>query len=162
MKKVSFREGRPRSSSGRSCGGRASSSSSSSSSPSSFPTFQYHAEPVSQKSMSLKTALTPYERCNCLLESFFQQGMSWENHGRGDNAWHIDEIRPISSFDLTDEEQQKICFNWRNRQPLWGSQNLEKKDIYEPHHEVEWARRMRDLGYDGELFLLFEEGRGGL
>ena len=40
--------------------------------------------------------------------------------------------------------------------------NLDKKDIYEPHHEVEWARRMRELGYDGELFLLFEEGRGGL
>ena len=28
--------------------------------------------------------------------------------------------------------------------------------------EVEWARLMRELGYDGELFLLFEEGRGGL
>ena len=96
------------------------------------------------------------------IESLFQEGMFWDNHGHGPSAWHIDEIRPISSFDLTDEEQQKVYFNWRNRQPLWGSENLDKKDIYEPHHEVEWARRMRELGYDGELFLLFEEGRGGL
>lgn len=96
------------------------------------------------------------------IESLFQDGMTWENHGHGDNAWHIDEIRPISSFDLTDEEQQKICFNWRNRQPLWGSENLAKSDIYEPHNEVEWGSRMRELGYEGELFLLFEEGRGGL
>ena len=96
------------------------------------------------------------------IESLFKEGMSWENHGHGENAWHIDEIRPISSFDLTDQEQQKACFNWRNRQPLWGLENLEKSDEYEPHHEVEWARKMRELGYNGELFLLFEEGRGGL
>ena len=31
-----------------------------------------------------------------------------------------------------------------------------------PKRDVEWARLMRELGYDGELFLLFEEGRGGL
>ena len=62
------------------------------------------------------------------------------------------------SFDLTETEQQKTAFNWRNLQPLWGSENISKSDSYEPHHEVEWARRMRELGYDGELFLLFEEG----
>ena len=45
---------------------------------------------------------------------------------------------------------------------MWGPENVYKNDEYEPHHEVEWARRMRELGYDGELFLLFEEGRGGL
>ena len=31
-----------------------------------------------------------------------------------------------------------------------------------PADEVEWAYMMRELGYEGELFLLFEEGRGGL
>ena len=28
--------------------------------------------------------------------------------------------------------------------------------------EAEWAYMMRELGYEGELFLLFEEGHGGL
>ena len=46
--------------------------------------------------------------------------------------------------------------------PLWASENISKNDNYEPADEVEWARLMRELGYDGELFLLFEEGRGGL
>ena len=61
-----------------------------------------------------------------------------------------------------DKEQQLVAFNWRNLRPLWGIDNLEKNDEYEPHHEVEWAQTMRKLGYEGELFLLFEEGRGGL
>ena len=94
------------------------------------------------------------------LESQFDETMSWENRGR--DGWHVDHIRPCMSFDLTDPEQQKTAFNWRNLQPLWGSENISKSDNYEPADEVEWAGRMRALGYDGELFLLFEEGRGGL
>ena len=39
---------------------------------------------------------------------------------------------------------------------------MSKNDQYGPVDEVEWASLMRELGYDGELFLLFEEGRGGL
>ena len=46
--------------------------------------------------------------------------------------------------------------------PLGETENKSKQHSYEPQDEVEWARRMRELGYDGELFLLFEEGRGGL
>ena len=46
--------------------------------------------------------------------------------------------------------------------PLWGSENMSKNDQYEPVDEVEWASLMRELGYEGEVFLLFEEGRGGL
>ena len=45
---------------------------------------------------------------------------------------------------------------------MWGTENVYKREEYEPHHEVEWAERMRELGYEGELHLLFEEGRGGL
>lgn len=94
------------------------------------------------------------------LESQFDEAMSWEDRGR--DGWHVDHIRPCMSFDLTDPEQQKAAFNWRNLHPLWGSENISKSDNYEPADEVEWAGRMRALGYGGELFLLFEEGRGGL
>ena len=94
------------------------------------------------------------------LEKNFQDGMNWENYRI--DGWHVDHIRPCASFDLSDPEQQKACFNWRNLMPMWAKENIQKSDEYEPHHEVEWARRMRELGYNGELFLLFEEGRGGL
>lgn len=60
------------------------------------------------------------------LESRFLSGMSWENHSIGEGKWHIDHIRPCASFDLTDPEQQKVCFHYTNLQPLWAVDNLKK------------------------------------
>lgn len=58
------------------------------------------------------------------LESLWQPEMSWDNYGK--NGWHIDHIRPCTSFDLTDPEQQKECFHWSNLQPLWAKDNISK------------------------------------
>ena len=58
------------------------------------------------------------------LESKFTEGMTWENRGR--EGWHIDHIKPCSSFDLSDPEQQKECFHYTNLQPLWAKDNLRK------------------------------------
>jgi hypothetical protein len=56
------------------------------------------------------------------LQKQFKEGMTKENHG----LWHIDHIRPISSFDLTKPEQQIKCFHYTNLQPLWAKENLSK------------------------------------
>ena len=61
------------------------------------------------------------------LESKFQLGMTRNNHGK----WHIDHIKPCASFDLSDPEQQKICFHYTNLQPLWSIDNIKKSDKYE-------------------------------
>jgi len=58
------------------------------------------------------------------LETMFQEGMFWGNHGS--KGWHIDHIRPCASFKLTDPEQQKQCFHYTNLQPLWAFDNLSK------------------------------------
>lgn len=58
------------------------------------------------------------------LQRQFLPGMSWENYGY--HGWHIDHIRPRSSFDLTDPDQQKQCFHYTNLQPLWGFDNFQK------------------------------------
>lgn len=58
------------------------------------------------------------------LESQFKEEMTWENYGK--YGWHIDHIIPCASFDLTDPEQQKKCFNYKNLQPLWWQENLSK------------------------------------
>lgn len=50
--------------------------------------------------------------------------MSWDNYGL--RGWHIDHIRPVASFDLTDEKQLYECFNYKNTQPLWAEDNLKK------------------------------------
>lgn len=60
------------------------------------------------------------------LQIQFRPGMTWDNYGE----WHIDHIRPCASFDLTDPEQQRQCFNFKNLQPLWAKDNLSKGAKY--------------------------------
>ena len=60
------------------------------------------------------------------LETQFTDGMTWENYGR----WHVDHIRPISSFNINqigDEEFMK-CWSLENLQPLWGEDNIRKSN----------------------------------
>jgi hypothetical protein len=58
------------------------------------------------------------------LESLFALGMSWDNRG----AWHIDHIRPLSSFKITSFACQDFKRAWAlcNLQPLWATDNLRK------------------------------------
>jgi hypothetical protein len=58
------------------------------------------------------------------LEEQFVDGMSWENYGE----WHIDHIKPLSSFNITDinSDEFKKCWSLSNLQPLWAKDNLKK------------------------------------
>jgi len=58
------------------------------------------------------------------LESKFQQGMSWDNYGL--YGWHIDHIKPLASFDLTDRNQFLQACHYTNLQPMWAKDNLIK------------------------------------
>ena len=55
------------------------------------------------------------------IESMWAPGMSWENHGR--RTWHIDHVKPLDSFDLSDPEQFKKACHYTNLQPLWWRDN---------------------------------------
>ncbi len=81
------------------------------------------------KSQSAKKSKRTLELVGCRidelwehLEKQFKDGMTRQNQGE----WHIDHIKPCSLFDLTDPEQQKECFNYKNLQPLWAEENLSK------------------------------------
>jgi len=65
------------------------------------------------------------------LESQFTEGMTWDNHGI--NGWHIDHIRPISSFSFTspDDDEFKQCWALSNLQPLWAHDNRRKGSKYD-------------------------------
>lgn len=50
--------------------------------------------------------------------------MTWDNWTK--YGWHIDHIRPLSSFDLTNVEDLKVACHYTNLQPLWWEENLKK------------------------------------
>lgn len=75
---------------------------------------------------SLCTVGCSLEKLKSYLESKFQPGMSWENYGQ----WHIDHIKPLSSFNLQDQKQVKLANNYKNLQPLWAKDNLSKGSKY--------------------------------
>ena len=62
------------------------------------------------------------------IESKFQEGMTWENHGN--YGWHYDHITPLSWFNLEDRNQFLIAAHYTNYQPLWARENLRKSDSY--------------------------------
>ena len=64
------------------------------------------------------------------LEKQFQLGMTWDNYGRipSIKCWEIDHIRPLSSFDLTNETQFNEACYYENLQPMWIEDNRSKGD----------------------------------
>jgi hypothetical protein len=59
------------------------------------------------------------------LTVYKTENVSLENRG---NTWHIDHVIPISKFDLDDEDEQELAFNWRNTMALSAAENLKKND----------------------------------
>lgn len=58
------------------------------------------------------------------FESLFKEGMSWKNYGE----WHIDHIRPCSSFTEKDMHEMNHI---SNLQPLWAEENIQKSDSFD-------------------------------
>ena len=59
------------------------------------------------------------------IEGLWAEGMSWDNT----TEWHLDHIKPLDSFDLTDEVQFKEACHYTNIQPLWAMDNLRKGNL---------------------------------
>jgi hypothetical protein len=81
--------------------------------------------------LSLKKDKKTIEYLGCNSNEYIQWILSnnnnytLENHG---TEWHIDHVIPLSKFDLNDECEQYIAFNWRNTMPLSRKENLSKNN----------------------------------
>jgi hypothetical protein len=60
------------------------------------------------------------------LENQFTDNMTWDNYGE----WHVDHIKPISSFNITEmgDEEFMECWSLNNLQPMWGEENIRKSN----------------------------------
>jgi len=57
------------------------------------------------------------------IEKQFELGMTWENYG---TFWEVDHVRPLSSFDLSKQSEQRKAFHFSNLRPLPKHQNRSK------------------------------------
>jgi len=62
------------------------------------------------------------------LEFNFDKDMNWKNKN-----WQLDHIIPLSLFDLTNDYERKIAFNWTNIQPLKTTENIKKSNKFRPY-----------------------------
>lgn len=56
------------------------------------------------------------------LETLFEPGMTWQNHGNGLGKWNIDHIRPLCTFDIGSDPADVNALS--NLRPLWWEQNM--------------------------------------
>jgi len=64
-----------------------------------------------------------------------------DNRGK---EWHIDHVIPLSKFNLDDENEQLIAFNWRNTMPLSATENLSKNCKIIPEQIEEHIKILSD------------------
>ena len=83
----------------------------------------------SLKGVHKSSSLLDYIGCNLdelllHLEKQFIKGMNWSNYGE----WHVDHIKPVSSFNFNNPNEIYECWNYNNLQPLWAIDNLKKSN----------------------------------
>jgi hypothetical protein len=72
-------------------------------------------------------------RFKLFIEYQFKSGMTWDNRGE----WHLDHVKPLSSFDLTDRQQFLDACHYTNYQPMWAEDNIKKgADLTPPKKEI--------------------------
>lgn len=69
------------------------------------------------------------------IQSMLPEGIGWEAHGFGPDKFQLDHIIPCDSFDLSIEENQRLCFHYTNLQPLFGYEN-QRKGVKIPKEEL--------------------------
>lgn len=87
------------------------------------------------------------------VESHFQEGMTWDNKGKGEGKWNIDHGIPISWANGIDEIQK--LNHHTNLKPEWSSNNESKRDFYGEIWDGEYWVVIEKEYYDQNSLSLF-------
>ena len=60
---------------------------------------------------------------------------------------HIDHIKPVSSFNLDDEDEFLDCCNYTNMQPLLVDDNLSKHNKWTDDDDIYWCNNIINKEY---------------
>jgi hypothetical protein len=60
------------------------------------------------------------------IESQFQPGMTWDNHGVGRGKWHVDHKIPLNAV-IDGKADLETVWHHTNLQPLWQEENIKKR-----------------------------------
>ena len=79
------------------------------------------------------------------IESKMVNGMTWDNI-------HLDHIKPVSKFNLDDEDEFLYCCHYSNLQPLLIVDNLEKSNKWSDENNKYWLQNIKGKDYN-EIYL---------
>ena len=77
---------------------------------------------------------------------YFHQFIATDELMTFDNI-HIDHIKPVSKFDLDNEDEFLNCCNYTNLQPLLAKDNMEKSNRWNETNETYWKENIINKEY---------------
>ena len=92
----------------------------------------------SLRRVKLKKQNKTFEYISCTPTILFER-LERQRHERGLTEYHVDHMKPLHSFDLSDPEQMRRAWHWSNLQALSPKDNLQKggKIVY----DMRWCKR---------------------
>jgi hypothetical protein len=92
------------------------------------------------KSNTVKKSKSSIKYLGCSIEDFIEHIEKQMNPEMNWNNIHLDHIKPISKFNLDNEEEFLQCCNYKNFQPLLIEDNLKKSNKFSKEDEEEWIK----------------------
>jgi hypothetical protein len=82
------------------------------------------------------------EYLGCSLEEFIIFIQSKMTNDMTFENIHLDHIKPVSRFDLDNEDEFKMCCHYTNFQPLLAKDNLEKHNKWSEEDDRNWKENI--------------------